>query len=464
MSLTKVNIIGAGAAGLFLTMLLARHKLEINLFDLGKKPGRKILISGGGFCNFTNLEVERDNYLSKNPHFAISALKGLSNWDIIANFSAGQIDMHLKEERKYFSTKGAKEIVNYLLEQIESNALYSKAQVNWHWQTAIKDIDKSEQTLTLVSDKGLYQSEIAVIATGGLAYPRLQVSDWYKQVGLLQQAGQETREKQAFIANRPGLVPLAYSHETNFYKQIMGCSVFVQATNQEQTKSFTHNLLFTHQGISGPAILQISNYWQAGEKIYLNFIPQLDLASLLADIRQKGKVDFSFAQYSVEGEADDSQTTSENINLSISAKAQVKTLLTRLLPTSLVQLWEEVKAYNHLTSSIAKQIQPLLKLQIAQLSNEDIQTLTKFIQQHEFVALTDNGYDKAEVMLGGINTEMLSSKTMEFNQIPGHYAIGEVLDVTGQLGGYNFQWCWSSAYACYKGICQKLGLKPFDLN
>ncbi|RIY32332.1 hypothetical protein CJP74_04870 [Psittacicella melopsittaci] len=455
MSLTSVNIIGAGASGLFLAHLLAQHKLQINIFDLGKKPGRKILISGGGFCNFTNLEVDKENYLSNNRFFAISALKGLTNWDIIAQFSQAQIEMQVKEEQKYFTAQGAKAIVNYLLEKIETNALYSQAQVNWHWQTAISDLYQEENNIILVDQRqNKYSSPLAVIASGSLAYPRLQVSTWYKDLAILKQT-----DKAPYLPERPGLVPLAYCGENSFYKQIMGCSVFVRASNASKSKSFTHNLLFTHQGISGPAVLQISNYWQPGEKVYLNFLPQLDLGDLLAQIRQQGKLNFSFAQYTVEGDADYTQTANAQVEISISAKALVKNLLHKILPSSLVELWEKVQAHNKLTTHIVKKIQPLFKLQIAQLSNAQIELLCQFIQEHEFLALEDNGYDKAEVMLGGINTELVSSKTMEFNHVPGLYAIGEVLDVTGQLGGYNFQWCWSSAYACYKGICAKLGLE-----
>ncbi|RIY35209.1 NAD(P)/FAD-dependent oxidoreductase [Psittacicella gerlachiana] len=465
MNKTRVNIIGAGASGLFLAMLLAQHKLEINLFDLGKKPGRKILISGGGFCNFTNLEVDKDNYLSQNPHFVISALKGLTNWQIISNFMQAGIDMHTKEEQKYFTTQGAKAILNYLLEQIETNALYAQAQINWYWQTPIVDIVTTDNSLTLVDkNQQKYQGEITVIASGGMAYPRLQVSEWCKDLALLKSLGLSTKKKQGYNPTRPGLVSLAYNQENSFYKQIMGCSVFVNISNASQTKSFTHNLLFTHQGISGPAVLQISNYWQPGEKVYLNFLPQLDLENLLVKIRQDGKQDFIFAQYQVEGDADYTQTTNSQLHLNISAKALVKTLLHKLLPSSLVDLWEKVQAHNKLTTYIQKQIQPLLQMQLGQLSNEQITTLVNFVQKQEFVALNDNGYDKAEVMLGGINTELLSSKTMEFNQVPGLFAIGEVLDVTGQLGGYNFQWCWSSAYACYKGICARLNLEPLDFT
>ncbi|MFC6276267.1 BaiN/RdsA family NAD(P)/FAD-dependent oxidoreductase [Psittacicella hinzii] len=477
MKLPQINIIGAGAAGLYLAGFLAHHRLAINFFDLGKKPGRKILIAGGGFCNFTNQEVSKANYLSSNPHFAISALAGHSNWDIIAQISQAGIDYTIKENSKYFTTQGSKEIVNWLLQRIDSAAVYSRAQVNWHWQTAITDIQanttahESESNsinqelevqnatapLRLITQQGEeVLGDIAIIATGGLAYGRLQVSDLVKNFSFVEQ------DKQGWIATQPGLVPLAYNSESSFYRQLSGCCVYVNITNQERSQSFSHNLLFTHQGISGPAVLQISNYWQAGQAVYIDFLPRVDLEHILKTTRQQGK--FTFTQQvmsAIKDYNDDSQ--SNTLSHQITAKAQVKSLLTKLLPTSLVDLWENLQADSRKTTYIVKQIQPLLTLQIAQLTQEQIQTLTDFLKNYEFIATQDCGYDKAEVMRGGINTDLLSSRTMAFKAWPQVYSIGEVVDVTGQLGGFNFQWCWASAYAAYKGICAQLGLTPVTI-
>lgn len=498
----RINIIGAGAAGLYLASLLSQHKVEINFFDLGKKPGRKILISGGGYCNFTNQEVTPQNYISSNPHFAISALKGHSNWSIIGKAVAAGVTYQIKEQAKYFTQDGAKAWVNFLLDTIESNSVYSQAQVNWYWQTPIHDIaiatpanselapqdlvvslptsttpfpttisKQSDTTskqgkatvkqteITLFSSKGNFKSELAVIATGGLAFPRLQVSNWAEEAkGLQALAG----DKPLIIPSVPGLVPLAYSGQNSFYKAIAGCSVFVTISNNQRSKEFTHNLLFTHQGFSGPAILQISNYWQPSEPIIVDFLPQLDLAATLESIRHQGSHQFSFNKYHVEGDDDYTETQNELLTFTQSSKAKVKSFLTRLLPTSLVELWASLQADSKFTTFIVKQIQPLLELQIAQLSNSQITTLANFIHNNVLTINQSLGYDKAEVMCGGINTDLLSSKTMAFKAAPQLYAIGECVDVTGQLGGFNFQWCWSSAYAAYKDICMQLGFTPSE--
>lgn len=434
-----INIVGAGASGYFLAMLLAAHRVQINLFDLGKRPGRKILISGGGNCNFTNYEVSSTNYVSANAHFVKSALQGFSNYDFIAWVTARELAYHLKDDTKLFATHGAKSLLELITSELEYRKLSGKATINYYWETSIIDVLPYQVT----TSTGIQVAgDFSILATGGLAMPRLKVS----AVGQTIPA-----TAQDYVIHRPGLVPLALKGNLNFYKQLSGVSLPVTLTSASG-HSFTQDMLFTYLGITGPVVLNISNRWQPGENINLDLLPRLNLAQALRHIQDvaHGKVqnhDYVISNIEV-----------QEVIRNCSARKQVKNLLTMLLPSSLIECWEQVQADNPQTTYVVKQIQPLLKRQIAQLSNQDLLILETFIHNQNWEITHSLDFDKAEVMLGGINTNILSSKTMEVKAYPGLYVIGEAMDVTGDLGGYNFQWCWSSAYACYKAILAKLGI------
>lgn len=438
-SLPTINIVGAGASGYFLAMLLAAHRVHINLFDLGKRPGRKILISGGGNCNFTNYEVSSSNYVSANQHFVKSALKGFSNYDFIAWVTARNLPYHLKDETKLFATNGAKSLLELLSNELADRSLSGKSTINYYWETSVVDA-LPHQVTTSTGEQ--VAGDYTVLATGGLAMPRLQVSSVGQTI---------PATASSYVTHRPGLVPLALKGNLNFYKQLNGVSLPVTLTSASG-HSFTQDMLFTYQGITGPVVLNISNRWQPGEAITIDFLPALNLAQALRHIQDvaHGKV--------INNEYVLANAQSQEIIRNCSARKQVKNLLTLLLPSSLVECWEAAQAYNPVTTHLVKQIQPLLKRQIAQLSNQDLLTLDAFIHNQSWEIASSLDFDKAEVMWGGINTDLLSSKTMEVKAYPGLYVIGEAMDVTGDLGGYNFQWCWSSAYACYKAILANLGM------
>ena len=354
-------IIGAGAAGLFCAAQLGKLGKQATIFDNGKKIGRKILMSGGGFCNFTNMEISPDRYISQNKHFVKSALTRYTHWDFIALVAEYGIPYHEKELGQLFCDK-----VRF---KLKVNA------VEWQCQNLI-------------------------IATGGLSMPGLGASPFGYQIA--EQFGLNV------IPPRASLVPFTWRESEKFYTALSGISLDVAATNQHKT--FTHQMLFTHRGLSGPAILQISNYWQPGESIHLDLLPYNDIRHHLDEMRQS------------------------------SPKLQLKTVLSRLLPKKLVELWLE---------------QGLIQDEvIANLSKVRLENLENLIHNWQFIPNGTEGYRTAEVTMGGVDTHEISSKTMEATKIKGLYFIGEVLDVVGWLGGYNFQWAWSSAAVCAMGIAE----------
>ena len=388
-------IIGAGAAGLFCAAQLAKCGGKVRILDNGKKVGRKILMSGGGFCNFTNMELSSDRYLSQNPHFVKSALKRFTQWDFIGLVAEYGIPYHEKELGQLFCDNGAEDIVNMLLAECQ------KYGVEIALRQSISAVAKTENGFSVVANgETLYCSHL-VVATGGLSMPGLGAMPFGYQIA--EQFGIRV------IAPRASLVPFTWRECDKFYAALSGISLDVAATNQHKT--FTHQMLFTHRGLSGPAILQISNYWQPGESIHLDLLPYNDIRHHLNELRQS------------------------------SPKLQLKTVLSRLLPKKLVELW---LAQGFIQDEA-----------IAQLSKVRLENLVNLIHHWQFVPNGTEGYRTAEVTMGGVDTHDISSKTMESNHVQGLYFIGEVLDVAGWLGGYNFQWAWSSAYACAQGIAAK---------
>ncbi len=389
-----VVIIGAGAAGLFCAAQIGKSGKSVIVLDNGKKAGRKILMSGGGYCNFTNLDVSAANYLSQNPHFVKSALARYTQWDFIGLVAQYGIAYHEKESGQLFTDEGAEQIVNLLLQECRD------AQVTIQLSVHINRVDSLASGFVVQAENGkCWQGEQLVIATGGLSMPKLGATPFGYQIA--EQFGLN------IIPPRASLVPFTYLEQDKVFAELAGVSLPVTAKSKNG-KSFSNALLFTHRGISGPAILQISNYWQPNESIEIDLLPQLNISEYLLELRHT------------------------------SPKIQLRTALQRLLPNKLVEiLWQRLA---------------LKEVVLADLSKTTLTVLEQGLHHWQFMPNGTEGYRTAEVTLGGVDTQHISTKTMEVQDIKGLYFIGEVLDVTGWLGGYNFQWAWSSAYACATAI------------
>lgn len=395
---SDVIILGAGAAGLFCASQAAKLGKQVTLLDNGKKIGRKILMSGGGFCNFTNLDVTPQHYLSQNPHFVKSALARYTQWDFIAMVASYGIAYHEKELGQLFTDEGAEKIVDMLATEC------ANYQVNIQLRQQVSDIRQLNQAdaeqgrkgrFALLANGTTWYCDALVIATGGLSMPGLGATPFGYQVA--EQFGIKV------LPPRASLVPFTWREADKVYTTLSGVALPIVVT-ANCGKSFSNQMLFTHRGISGPAILQISNYWQPNESVEINLLPHQDIAEFLQQLR----------------------TTSP--------KLQLKNALARVLPKKLVDVWIEQQLI---------QDEP-----IAQLSKVRLQQLSDLIHHWQFLPNGTEGYRTAEVTMGGVDTRAVSSKTMEAQRVKGLYFIGEVLDVTGWLGGYNFQWAWSSVYAC----------------
>ncbi|MCW9690036.1 NAD(P)/FAD-dependent oxidoreductase [Proteus terrae] len=387
-------IIGAGAAGLFCASLAGQAGLSVLVLDNGKKAGRKILMSGGGRCNFTNMYIEPSAYLSENPHFCKSALARYTQWDFIELVQKHNIAYHEKTLGQLFCDDSAQQIVDLLLAECQ------KGKVSVRLRSEVTQIEKTDIGFTVWVDGKAIATPTVVIASGGLSMPGLGATPFgYKvaeQFGL------------SVLPTRAGLVPFTlHKPQLEQLSQLSGVAVPTIVTVKNGT-SFKENILFTHRGLSGPAILQISSYWQPGEYVSINLLPNIDLESFLQEKRQ------------------------EHPNQSL------KNTLSRLLPKRFIEIMIENKQ--------------LPDVSLTQLSNERITQIATLLQEWQVQPNGTEGYRTAEVTLGGVDTRALSSKTMEATKVKGLYFIGEVVDVTGWLGGYNFQWAWSSAYACAQSL------------
>lgn len=390
-----VIIIGAGAAGLFCAAQIGKKGKSVLLLDNGKKVGRKILMSGGGYCNFTNLDVGAQHYLSQNPHFVKSALARYNQWDFIALLAEYGISYHEKELGQLFTDNGAEQIVAMLLKECQAANVQIQLQVQISQVTQLTDGFEVKYGNELC-----LQCENLVIASGGLSMPKLGATAFGYQIA--EQFGLSV------VPPRASLVPFTWREQDQVFADLAGISLPITVT-AENGMSFSNALLFTHRGISGPAMLQISNYWLPNQPLFIDFLPKIRLDEYLQTMRQS------------------------------SSKMQLKTALQRLLPNKLVEFF--ISHYQ------------LPTVILADLSNLKIAEISQLFHQWQFVPNGTEGYRTAEVTLGGVDTNQISSKTMEVKNVKGLYFIGEVLDVTGWLGGYNFQWAWSSAYACATAIC-----------
>ncbi len=385
---TDVLIIGAGAAGLLCAIEAGKRNRHVLVIDHVNKPGKKILMSGGGRCNFTNLHIHPEKYLSHNMHFCKSALSRYTQWDFIALVKKHRIAYHEKKHGQLFCDDKAKDILNMLLQECEQHG--AKIQLNEKIEN-ITQLNPNQFKIT--SDKTTYECESLVIATGGLSIPTLGATPFGYRVA-----------EQFLIKvwpTRAGLVPLTlHNSDKEQFSELSGISndSFVGVPSMEYRES----ILFTHRGLSGPSILQISSYWQPGQTVTINLLPDINLLTKLKAAQHQHP------------------------------KRSLKEYLADFLPKRV--------ALAFLKPDIANQ--PLHSITTPQL--EDI------AEQFHVWRIKPNGtegYRTAEVTLGGVDCNAISSKTMEANGVKGLYFIGEVLDVTGWLGGFNFQWAWSSGWA-----------------
>lgn len=387
-----VIIIGAGAAGLMCAAQAAARGREVLVLDHANKVGKKILMSGGGRCNFTNMDVLPKNYLSANPHFCKSALARFTQWDFVALVLKHGVPYHEKKLGQLFCDNKAQDILNLLLDEC------AQAGASIQANCEIKSVESISSTESLVRYKidtsmGLFTCESLVIATGGLSIPTMGATGFGYHVA--EQFGLTLRPRSA------GLVPFTLSpDQLALFKDCIGNAAEVRVTCGEQ--SFVENLLFTHRGLSGPAILQISSYWQPGQTVTIDLLPNVNLVEYL---------------------------TAQQIS-------RPKLLLTTIMSEFLT------KSIAHCFCGFLSDIKP-----INQYTPTDIKSIAAIFHRWEIMPAGTEGYRTAEVTLGGVDVDGLSSKTMEAKNQPGLFFIGEVVDVTGHLGGFNFQWAWASGYA-----------------
>ncbi|TDM55980.1 NAD(P)/FAD-dependent oxidoreductase [Aliivibrio fischeri] len=388
MKKVDVVVIGAGAAGLMCAAEAAKRGRSVLVVDHAKKPGRKILISGGGRCNFTNYDVTASNYVCQNPHFVKSALSQYSNWDFISLISKYGIEFEERDHGQLFCIDSAKEIVDMLLKECELVG------VNYRYRCEISGIKKTDTGFTLMLDSDELACESLVVATGGLSMPKLGATPFGYQIA--EQFGL------SMVPTTAGLVPFTlHKEDKEAFSELSGIAIPV-VVESENGSSFKENLLFTHRGLSGPSILQISSYWKAGQKVTIDLLPNDDLSEELDKMRES------------------------NPNQSI------KNSLAKLLPKRVVETLLNKTIFNERS--------------LKQVNSKEQQELCSLLHKWQVLPNGTEGYRTAEVTLGGVNTDELSSKTMESKKVPGLYFVGEVMDVSGWLGGYNFQWAWSSGY------------------
>jgi len=389
-----VIIIGAGAAGLFCAAQAGQRGRRVLLLDNGKKPGRKILMSGGGRCNFTNLYTEPAAYLSHNPHFCKSALARYTQWDFIDLVNRHGIAWHEKTLGQLFCDDSAQQIVDLLMAECD------RGNVTLRLRSEVLSVTRDERGYTLQLNGSMVQAEKLVIASGGLSMPGLGASPFgYKiaeQFGL------------SVFPTRAALVPFTLHKPLLEQLQTLSGVALDTTIDAEDGTRFKEAMLFTHRGLSGPAVLQISSYWQPGEFVTVDLSPATPLAPFLTAQRDA------------------------HPNLSL------KNSLAKILPKRLVEVLQALNVVPDVT--------------LKQLNSRQQTELAQTLHAWRIQPNGTEGYRTAEVTLGGVDTTQLSSKTMEARAVPGLYFIGEVADVTGWLGGYNFQWAWSSAWACAQAL------------
>ena len=399
-------IIGAGAAGLFCAAIAGQRGLRVLVIDHSDKVAEKIRISGGGRCNFTNRDVSPANFLSDNPHFCRSALAGYSPQDFIALLHKHQVPFHEKHKGQLFSDRSAEDIINLLLAECAEGKVerWQPCSVKKMVFSAASPSDMIVSSYQIDTDRGLIEAPQVVIATGGLSIPKIGATDFGYRIA--QQFGL------ALVEPRAALVPLTFDGDAWLpFAQLAGLALPVQietgeadATPKQRKKTvvFAEDLLFTHKGLSGPAVLQISSFWRAGHSLRVNLAPGQDLSQTL-----------------------------------LRAKASSKKLIANELASVVPGRLADARASTDTA----------LQRPVCDATDKALTTLADRLLDWQITPNGSEGYKKAEVTAGGVDTRDLSSQTMESKQ-PGLYFIGEVVDVTGWLGGYNFQWAWASGFAC----------------
>lgn len=392
MNTADVIIIGAGAAGLMCALEAGKRGKTVLVLDKANKVGKKILMSGGGRCNFTNLDITPDKYLSHNPHFCKSALSRYTQWDFIAMVERHRIAYYEKTLGQLFCRDKAKDIVNMLLYECEQhNVLIKLKQV-------IDSIERKSDIFIIKTQQGSYCCQSLVIASGGLSIPSMGASPFAYQ--LARQFGLKV------FPTRAGLVPFTlHDADKQQFRDLSGVSVDCEVECNGQ--SFREMMLFTHRGLSGPVMLQISSYWTPADSLKIRLMPEVDWNDALVKAQQS------------------------------TPDAQLKTCLAEHLPKRLLTvLFDEV----------------VLASPLKQLAHQQLANICQILEYWQIKPNGTEGYRTAEVTLGGVDCDEISSKTFETKSVPGLYFIGEALDVTGWLGGYNFQWAWSSGWACGQSL------------
>ncbi|MDC1482769.1 NAD(P)/FAD-dependent oxidoreductase [Pelagibacteraceae bacterium] len=381
-----VIVVGAGAAGMMSAIEAGKRGRKVLLVDHAKKIGEKIRISGGGRCNFTNIHTHPSKFISNNPKFVISALKQYTQNNFIDLVKKHNIKFHEKKLGQLFCDESAQQIIDMLLLECEmANVVLKKG-------TTIDDIDKQDDKYFILIGEDRYFCESLIIATGGLSIPKIGASKFGYTIA--QKFGLKV------IETLPALVPLTFSEKIlAICKELTGLSV--EAVVSFKKTFFEEGMLFTHRGLSGPSILQISSYWKLGDNIKVNLSPKLDVDKFLNDRKISNP------------------------------KQDISIIVSEILPKRLAHI---ICNENNVNGNICE------------LSNKVLTNLSNSINAWAINPIGTEGYRTAEVTLGGIDTEEISSKTMMSNKHPGLFFIGEVVDVTGHLGGYNFQWAWSSGY------------------
>ncbi len=384
----KVIILGAGAAGLMCAIEAGKRGRSVVVLERNQKIGEKIRISGGGRCNFTNRVTEHEHYISENPHFCKSALARFTPEDFIALVKKHGIAYHEKTLGQLFCDQSSRQIIAMLEKECDDAGV--RIVVN----SRVSDVRKNNR-FVVTTDTAEYESQSLVIATGGLSIPKLGATDFGYR--LARQFGLNVTQ------TTPGLVPVTFrAEDVSFFSGLSGVSLEVVCTCNGQ--SFRENLLFTHRGLSGPAILQISSYWKPGQAISINLSPDIELEEFLTAKHRTGP------QHS----------------------NALSTALSEMLPKRLAKQLCERYGWS----------KPL-----SQYSTGELSSIAAQLHDWKLEPKGTEGYAKAEVTCGGVDTNELSSKSMETRKIPGLFVVGEVVDVTGHMGGYNFHWAWASGYA-----------------
>ena len=381
-----VIVIGAGAAGLMCSIEAGKRKRSVCLIEHTSKIAEKIRISGGGRCNFTNLYSSDRNFISKNIHFSKSAFGKYDQNDFVGLVSKHNIEYYEKKLGQLFCKKSAREIIEMLISECKDQDVKIKL------ETSVITISKEKDTYFIKTNKGNFLSKSLVVATGGLSIPKIGATDLGYRIA---------KQFNLNVTNLfPALVPLTFKNDTlEFCKNLAGISI--NASVAIDKISFEEGLVFTHRGVSGPSILQISSYWKEGKPITINLLPSVNFYEIL---------------------------TNKRLN---SAKTNISNILSEFLP-------------KKLATAICDKLN--INKKISETSNNDFRKLTNFVHNWSIVPDGTEGYKTAEVTIGGVSTNEISSTTMECKKHSGLYFIGEVLDVTGHLGGHNFQWAWSSGF------------------